>query len=280
MTRDALRYMRAKETDAKLINNIKSGFERLNNIMRPRKIYGVFNIVRNKNYLSIANINLNSLNLNNLLINSQDCCLMAVTLGHETDREILIAQNRSMADGLILDACASVMADVICDNLELEIIDNLNKNFHGGLERERDNNLNFNFDELELEHNKNFCDKLERERNNNLNRAELELKANKNFCENLQGEELEANKNLKLKLKLTPRFSPGYGDVPLEVSQEIIEVLNADKYIGLSITRSGMMSPVKSITAFAGVVNNNLNFNFNFNKCEACNNNQNCEYKI
>ena len=253
MTRDALRYMRAKETDAKLINNIKSGFERLNNIMRPRKIYGVFNIVRNKNYLSIANINLNSLNLNNLLINSQDCCLMAVTLGHETDREILIAQSRSMADGLILDACASVMADVICDNLELEIIDNLNKNFHGGLERERDNNLNFNFDELELEHNKNFC-------------------------ENLQGEELEANKILKL--KLTPRFSPGYGDVPLEVSQEIIEVLNADKYIGLSITRSGMMSPVKSITAFAGVVNNNLNFNFNFNKCEACNNNQNCEYKI
>ena len=211
MMRDALRYMRAKEPDAKLINNIKSGFEHLNNIMRPRKIYGVFNIVRNKNYLSIANINLNSLNLNNLLINSQDCCLMAVTLGHETDREILIAQSRSMADGLILDACASVMADVICDNLELEIIDNLNK-----------------------------------------------------------------NKNLNL--KLTPRFSPGYGDVPLDVSQEIIEVLNADKYIGLSMTRSGMMSPVKSITAFAGVINNNLNFNFN--KCEACNNNQNCVYKL
>ena len=211
MMSDALRYMRAKEPDAKLINNIKSGFEHLNNIMRPRKVYGVFNIVRNKNYLSIANINLNSLNLNNLLINSQDCCLMAVTLGHETDREILIAQNRSMADGLILDACASVMADVICDNLELEIIDNLNK-----------------------------------------------------------------NKNLNL--KLTPRFSPGYGDVPLDVSQEIIEVLNADKYIGLSMTRSGMMSPVKSITAFAGVINNNLNFNFN--KCEACNNNQNCVYKL
>ena len=221
MMSDALRYMRAKEPDAKLINNIKSGFEHLNNIMRPRKIYGVFNIVRSKNYLSIANINLNSLNLNNLLINSQDCCLMAVTLGHETDREILIAQNRSMADGLILDACASVMADVICDNLELEIIDNLNKNFCGG---------------LELEHNKN------------------------------------------LNLKLTPRFSPGYGDVSLDVSQEIIEVLNADKYIGLSMTRSGMMSPVKSITAFAGVINNNLNFNFN--KCEACNNNQNCVYKL
>ena len=210
--RGALRYMNmragAEEPDAKLINNIKSGFEHLNNIMRPRKIYGVFNIVRSKNYLSIANINLNSLNLNNLLINSQDCCLMAVTLGHETDREILTAQNRSMADGLILDACASVMADVICDNLESEIIDNLNK-------------------------------------------------------------------------KLTPRFSPGYGDVPLDVSQEIIEVLKADKYIGLSMTRSGMMSPVKSITAFAGVINNNLNFNFNkFNKCEACNNNQNCVYKL
>ena len=77
---------------------------------------------------------------------------------------------------------------------------------------------------------------------------------------------------------LTDRFSPGYGDLSMSVTEDIIAILDATKRIGLSVTRSLMMSPVKSITAFAGVINNNLNFNFN--KCEACNNNQNCVYKL
>ena len=223
MLSDALRYMRvkAKEPDKDLINKVTASFQLLNNIIRPRKIYGTFSIMRDNNFLSIAGINLNSQHLANLLKNSHECCLMAVTLGHEADREILKSQSRSMADGLILDACASVMADVICDELEAEIIENLNIKSGAACE---DNLKNLNF-------------------------------------------------------KLTPRFSPGYGDVSLSVSQDIIDVLNANKYIGLSMTKSGMMSPVKSITAIAGVINNNFNFN-NFNRCELCNHRQDCKYKI
>ena len=220
MISDAMRYMRVKTKvpDKDLISSIKTSFQLLNNIIRPRKIYGRFSIMRGNNFLSIAGINLNSANLANLLKNSHECCLMAVTLGHEADREILKSQSRSMADGLILDACASVMADVICDELEREIIENLSLNF--------------------------------------------------------KNSELES----KLNFKLTPRFSPGYGDVSLSVSQDIIDILNANKYIGLSMTKSGMMSPVKSITAIAGVINNNFNFN-NFNRCGLCNHRQDCNYK-
>ena len=52
---------------------------------------------------------------------------------------------------------------------------------------------------------------------------------------------------------LRPRFSPGYGDMPLEAQREIIEFLQTKKKIALSLTESLMMSPVKSVTAIIGI---------------------------
>lgn len=49
-----------------------------------------------------------------------------------------------------------------------------------------------------------------------------------------------------------PRFSPGYGKVPLTVQKNIFGVLPCSK-IGLSLTDSMTMSPEKSVTAFIGV---------------------------
>ena len=53
--------------------------------------------------------------------------------------------------------------------------------------------------------------------------------------------------------RLTSRFSPGYGDLNMNVTEDIIAMLNATKRIGLSVTRSLMMSPVKSVTAIIGL---------------------------
>jgi len=50
-----------------------------------------------------------------------------------------------------------------------------------------------------------------------------------------------------------PRFSPGYGDVPLETQRDIFTVLNCGKMIGLSLNDSLLMSPSKSVTAFVGI---------------------------
>ena len=55
--------------------------------------------------------------------------------------------------------------------------------------------------------------------------------------------------------KLRPRFSPGYGDLPLSVQKDIISLLEAPKQIGLSLNDSLLMSPTKSVTAFAGITN-------------------------
>ena len=51
----------------------------------------------------------------------------------------------------------------------------------------------------------------------------------------------------------TMRFSPGYGDAPLSASADLIALLDATRRIGLSMTRSYMMTPIKSITALIGI---------------------------
>ena len=56
-------------------------------------------------------------------------------------------------------------------------------------------------------------------------------------------------------VSLRPRFSPGYGDLPLSVQKDIIALLDTPKQIGLSLNDSLLMSPTKSVTAFAGITN-------------------------
>ena len=53
--------------------------------------------------------------------------------------------------------------------------------------------------------------------------------------------------------KLLPRRSPGYGDLPLELSREIINCLDATKKIGVSITDSNLLVPSKSVTAICEI---------------------------
>jgi cobalamin-dependent methionine synthase I len=51
------------------------------------------------------------------------------------------------------------------------------------------------------------------------------------------------------------RFSPGYGDLPLEFQKEIFKVLDCPKRIGLTLNESMLMSPSKSVTAIIGAKN-------------------------
>jgi len=52
---------------------------------------------------------------------------------------------------------------------------------------------------------------------------------------------------------LRPRFSPGYGDLPLETQRRLFAVLDCPRSIGLTLNDSLIMSPSKSVTALAGV---------------------------
>ena len=57
------------------------------------------------------------------------------------------------------------------------------------------------------------------------------------------------------KIALRARFSPGYGDLSLETQRDIFALLNPQKTVGLTLNDSLLMSPSKSVTAIAGIVN-------------------------
>ncbi len=58
--------------------------------------------------------------------------------------------------------------------------------------------------------------------------------------------------------KTTARFSPGYGDLNINIQKDIFGVLNSAKNIGLTLNNSMIMSPSKSVTAFVGIVREEL----------------------
>lgn len=57
----------------------------------------------------------------------------------------------------------------------------------------------------------------------------------------------------KLGLHTNWRFSPGYGDFPLDVQPAIVRALEADKKLGMTVTDSNLLIPAKSVTAFVGL---------------------------
>lgn len=52
--------------------------------------------------------------------------------------------------------------------------------------------------------------------------------------------------------KLRPRFSPGFGDLPLSLQPEVLRLTNATKNLSITLDEGYLMSPTKSVTAFSG----------------------------
>lgn len=51
----------------------------------------------------------------------------------------------------------------------------------------------------------------------------------------------------------TKRFSPGYGDLSLDIQPAFLQALQADKLLGIHVGASQLMTPMKSITAIIGL---------------------------
>ena len=52
---------------------------------------------------------------------------------------------------------------------------------------------------------------------------------------------------------LTPPYSPGYGDWDLGAQPLVLDLLQAPKHLGLTLTAGGMLVPEKSVTALVGI---------------------------
>lgn len=51
----------------------------------------------------------------------------------------------------------------------------------------------------------------------------------------------------------TWRFSPGYGDFPLECQGDFLTAVNAMRTVGVCVTDGGLLTPTKSVTAVIGI---------------------------
>ena len=50
-----------------------------------------------------------------------------------------------------------------------------------------------------------------------------------------------------------PRFSCGYGDLPLTLQRDIFAALSVTKHIGITLSDDCFMTPTKSVTALVGI---------------------------
>ncbi|MGL4345122.1 MAG: vitamin B12 dependent-methionine synthase activation domain-containing protein [Cellulosilyticaceae bacterium] len=91
-------------------------------------------------------------------------------------------------------------------------------------------------------------------------------------------DELETSwvQEMEDKQYLTMRYSPGYGDVSVEIQEQLLGILNAQKAIGLTTTKSQMLIPSKSITAFVGISNTKENRQ---RSCRTCHLQAQCIYR-
>ncbi len=52
---------------------------------------------------------------------------------------------------------------------------------------------------------------------------------------------------------LTGRYSPGYGDLPIETQDRLVRALDGPRKIGLTVNQNHIMIPRKSVTAILGI---------------------------
>lgn len=76
---------------------------------------------------------------------------------------------------------------------------------------------------------------------------------------------------------LTFRFSPGYGDLPLELQGDLLRLLDAQRKIGLTVSQSSMLIPTKSVSAIIGISNTELPKQKR--GCAGCNMRAHCKFR-
>lgn len=73
-----------------------------------------------------------------------------------------------------------------------------------------------------------------------------------------------------------PRFSPGYGSFSVTYQKEILDMLQATKFTGISLTEGYMLTPTKSVTAVIGLCKTKTSCHKK--GCEVCTK-QDCLYR-
>ncbi|MCI8422812.1 MAG: methionine synthase [Lawsonibacter sp.] len=73
------------------------------------------------------------------------------------------------------------------------------------------------------------------------------------------------------------RYSPGYGDLPVSLQNQLLDLLDAPRRVGLTASSSHILLPRKSVTAVLGVSRRELPSRVR--SCLSCPARENCQYR-
>lgn len=188
---------------------VKECVEETRKIAKSNYIYSYYDIDKKDNFVSLLNTNvvLMGKDICAHLEYSNKCVVMAVTLGNEVEYKIRYYEKTNLTKALIMDACATVAVEELCDEVEEKIKEEV----------------------------------------------------------------------LKMGLGITYRYSPGYGDLPIELQPKILNLLEAQKRIGLTVSDNFILLPRKSVTAIIGI--QGLEHKRLHPGCRVCRNNKYCHFR-
>lgn len=122
---EVLRYLgyRNQKIDNITDRLIEDAINEIGVLAKERYIYKTFSINRKDEELSLdgSKLILAGNDIKKHLSKSQDCILIAATLGHEVDTKIRYYEKISMSKAVILDACATATIEEICHKICKEI---------------------------------------------------------------------------------------------------------------------------------------------------------------
>ena len=203
---EVLRYLGYKNQhlDENINKLVEECILEIKNISEVKYIYKNFQITSREHEISLEGgvIALQGKKIAAHLKNSNECVLMAVTLGNSVDTKIRYYEKVDMTKALILDACATAYVEEVCERV----------------------------------------------------------------CSLIGKQEF-----------LTYRFSPGYGDLPLDIQKSFLRVLDTEKKIGLTVSSNHILLPRKSVTAIVGILKESCSMKAG--GCDLCDKNNNCIYK-
>lgn len=75
----------------------------------------------------------------------------------------------------------------------------------------------------------------------------------------------------------TFRFSPGYGDYPIELQKSVLSMLDAPRKIGLTTNENSLLTPTKSVTAVMGLSKTPIDRKKR--GCAVCNMRDRCKFR-
>lgn len=75
----------------------------------------------------------------------------------------------------------------------------------------------------------------------------------------------------------TFRYSAGYGDLNIDIQKDILDLLQAQKKIGLCTNETSILTPKKSVTAFIGLSEKQIKPSSR--GCQSCNLGGNCQFR-